>query len=43
MSITEKLDMAIKLNEKGRKDGAYVLPYKDGILSKSTYMTNGDM
>ena len=40
MNIVEKLDLAIKQNEKGTTDGAYVVPYKDSVLHKSTYMTN---
>ena len=42
MNIIETLDLAIKQNEKATVDGAYVLPYKDGVLKKSTYMTNDE-
>ena len=40
MNIVEKLDLAIKLSEKGTKDGFYTVPYKNGTLQKPTYMTN---
>ena len=42
MNIVEKLDLAIKLKENGNTDGCYVVPYKGGILNKSTYMTNDE-
>ena len=42
MNLIETLDLAIKQNEKATVDGAYVLPYKDGVLKKSTYMTNDE-
>ena len=42
MNIIETLDLAIKQNEKATVDGAYVLPYKDGVLKKSTYITNDE-
>ena len=42
MNIIETLDLAIKQSEKATVDGAYVLPYKDGVLKKSTYMTNDE-
>ena len=40
MNITEKLDLAIKLNEKGSTDGEYLIAYKGKTLQKQTYMTN---
>ncbi|MBQ7829353.1 MAG: hypothetical protein IJ345_03705 [Clostridia bacterium] len=40
MNITEKLDLAIKLNEKGSTDGEYLITYKGKTLQKQTYMTN---
>ena len=40
MTITEKLDLAIKLKETGTTDGAYVVKDDNRILSKQTYMTN---
>ena len=40
MNIVEKLDLAIKSKETGTIDGFYVVPYKDGVLHKPTYMTN---
>ena len=40
MNIVEKLDLAIKLSEKGTTEGFYAVPYKGGTLNKSTYMTN---
>ena len=42
MNIIETLDLAIKQNEKATVEGAYILPYKDGVLKKSTYMTNDE-
>ena len=35
-----KVDLAIKLSEKGITDGFYTVPYKNGTLQKPTYMTN---
>ena len=40
MNVTEKLDLAIKLNEKGSTDGEYLITYKGKTLQKQTYMTN---
>lgn len=40
MKITEKLDLAIKLNEKGSIDGAYSVTRNGQTLHKQTYMTN---
>lgn len=40
MSITEKLDLAIKLKEKGSSDGAYEVTHNGKFLSKAAYMTN---
>ena len=40
MTITEMLDLAIKLKETGTTDGAYVVKDGNRILSKQTYMTN---
>ena len=42
MNIVEKLDLAIKRKEIGTTDGYYVVPYKNGILHKPTYMTNDE-
>ena len=42
MNTVETLDLAIKQSEKATVEGAYVLPYKDGVLKKSTYMTNDE-
>ncbi|MBR2387854.1 MAG: hypothetical protein IKB02_08450 [Clostridia bacterium] len=42
MNITEKIDLAIKLKETGSTDGVYDVPYKDGMLHKAAYMTNGE-
>ncbi len=42
MNIVEKLDLAIKLKEKGTIDGAYTVPYKNGTLNMPTYMTNDE-
>ena len=40
MTIAEKLDMAIKIEETGTKDGAYVVERRNGEKnSKTTYMT----
>ncbi len=40
MNIVERLDLAIKLKETETTDGFYTVPYKNGTLRKSTYMTN---
>ena len=40
MNIVEALDLAIKSKENKTTDGFYAVPYKGGILHKSTYMTN---
>ena len=40
MGILEKLDLAIKLSEKGTTDGTYDVSYKGETLHKATYMTN---
>ena len=40
MNIAEKLDFAIKLHERKTIAGAYVVPYKGGVLHKTTYMMN---
>ena len=40
MTITETLDLAIKLKETGTTDGTYVVKYGNRILSRQTYMTN---
>lgn len=42
MTITEKLDLAIKLKETGTTDGAYVVEYDNKILRKQAYMTNAE-
>ena len=42
MTITEKLDLAIKSNETGTTDGAYVVEYDKKILHKQAYMTNAE-
>lgn len=42
MNITEKLDLAIKLNEKGSTDGEYLITYKGKTLQKQTYMTKDE-
>ena len=42
MTITEKLDLAIKQKQTGTTDGAFVLSYKGKILEKNTYMTNDE-
>ena len=42
MTVTEKLDMAIKLKEKGSDEGAYAVSYKGETLYKSAYMTNAE-
>ena len=42
MTITEKLDLAIKLNETGTTDGVYVVEYDKKILHKQVYMTNAE-
>lgn len=42
MSIVEKLDLAIKLDERKTTYGAYVVPYKGNTLQKTTYMTNAE-
>ena len=40
MRISEKLDLAIKMQEKNTVDGAYAVTYKGETLYKNTYMTN---
>ena len=40
MKITEKLDLAIKSNEKGSIDGAYSVTRNVQTMHKQTYMTN---
>ena len=40
MNIVEKLDLAIKFNEKGSVDGGYVVQNERGELIKASYMTN---
>ena len=40
MKITEKLDLAIKSNEKGSIDGAYSVTRNGQTIQKQTYMTN---
>ena len=40
MSITEKLDLAIKLQERKTTSGGYVVTYKNENLLRQTYMTN---
>lgn len=40
MNIAEKLDLAIKLKEKGTTGGAYAVTHNGKTLSKATYMTN---
>lgn len=40
MTIKEKLDLAIKLNETGTIDGTYEVEYNEKILKKQAYMTN---
>lgn len=42
MTITEKLDLAIKLNEIGTTDGGYDIKYGEKTLNKQTYMTNAE-
>lgn len=42
MNITEKLDLAIKLKESGRADGAYTVSYNGKTLAKAAYMTNAE-
>ena len=42
MRITEKLDLAIKLNEEGRTDGGYAISYNGKKILKPTYMTNDE-
>ena len=42
MTITEKLDLAIKLNEIGTTDGGYDIKYGEKMLHKQTYMTNAE-
>ena len=40
MRISERLDLAIKMQEKNTVDGAYAVTYKGETLYKNTYMTN---
>lgn len=42
MTITEKLDLAIKLNETGTTDGGYDIKYGEKMLHKQAYMTNAE-
>lgn len=42
MNIVEKLDLAIKLKEKGTIEGAYSVLGKNGMRDKETYMTNSE-
>ena len=42
MTIAEKLDLAIKLNEIGTTDGGYDIKYGEKMLHKQTYMTNAE-
>ena len=42
MTITEKLDLAIKLHETGTTDGAYIVKNHTQTLHKQAYMTNAE-
>lgn len=42
MSITEQLDLAIKLDERKTTDGFYSMSTSKGTVDRATYMTNAD-